>query len=84
VHTFEALVDDNSASLLLYNTLNHWLGLRLELIGSVVTVGCTTLAFAVRGVIPISPAELGMAVMWYVCVCVWSLPGCVSCGARQL
>jgi ATP-binding cassette subfamily C (CFTR/MRP) protein 3 len=66
IHVFDGLVDDNSASLLLYNTLNHWLGLRLECIGSLVTVCCTTLAFAVLyfGLIDISPAELGVAIMW--------------------
>ncbi|GKY95413.1 hypothetical protein MPSEU_000502800 [Mayamaea pseudoterrestris] len=57
-------VDDNTSALLNFVSAQRWLGIRIELLGSMVVLVSTSLVVCLNDVFQLSPGIIGLMVIW--------------------
>lgn len=66
IRSFLNLVDDNSAAMMNYLAAHRWLGLRIEFLGSIVTLACTLVVVCANDVLGIPANLVGLLIQWSV------------------
>jgi ABC-type multidrug transport system fused ATPase/permease subunit len=57
-------VDDNTSALLNFVSAQRWLGIRIELLGSIVVLVTSTLVVCLNNVFQLNPGIVGLLILW--------------------
>jgi len=61
---FHSAADSNSSALLNFVTAQRWLGVRIELLGSIVVLTSSVLVISLNDVLKLDPGIVGLLILW--------------------
>ena len=64
VDRFQSIVDSNSSALLNFVSAQRWLGVRIELLGSLVVLVSSSLVVSLNDVLQLEAGMIGLLIMW--------------------